>query len=53
MLDQYMEGLLETRMNNTDILISNLHFVGKNGQPLHMMPKLEPDPELLEQPLYH
>lgn len=53
MLDQYMEGLLETRMNNTDILMSNLRFVGKNGQPLQMTPLLKPDPELLEQPLYH
>lgn len=53
MLDQYMQEVLEVRINNTDILMGNLRFVGKNGQPLHMMPMLQPDPELLEQPLYH
>ena len=34
-------------------LLNNRYFINKDGQPLHMMPKLELDPELLEQPLYH
>ena len=41
------------RINNTKILLEGLRFVNKNGQPLRMMPKLELDPALLEQPLYH
>ena len=34
-------------------LMSSLYFVNKNGQPLRMMPKLELDPALLREPLYH
>ena len=34
-------------------LIGQLYFMNKNGQPLRMMPKLELDPALLDQPLYH
>lgn len=34
-------------------LQEGLRFVNKQGQPLHMMKKLELDPALLEQPLYH
>lgn len=34
-------------------LMGGIYFVNKRGQPLHLMPKLELDPELLEQPLYH
>lgn len=34
-------------------MIDGLYFVNKNGQPLRMMPKLELDPALLDQPLYH
>ena len=30
-----------------------LRFVNQNGQPLKMAPLLKPDPNLLEQPLYH
>lgn len=53
MVDQYMQEVMENRISVSEILTSNLHFVGKNGQPLQMMPLLKPDPELLEQPLYH
>ena len=53
MLDQYMEEVEENRINIMEILTSNLRFVGKNGQPLHMTPLLQLDPELLDQPLYH
>lgn len=35
------------------LLMEDLHFINKNGQPLHMMPLLKLDPALLEQPLYH
>ena len=34
-------------------MIDGLYFINKNGQPLRMMPKLELDPALLDQPLYH
>lgn len=34
-------------------MIDGLYFVNKNGQPLRMMPKLELDPALLQEPLYH
>jgi hypothetical protein len=34
-------------------LLRGLRFVNKNGKPLKMMKKLELDPTLLEQPLYH
>ncbi len=33
-------------------LMGNLYFINKNGQPLRMMPRLELDPALLNQPLY-
>ena len=53
MLENYMKGCDENRLKNMKILLRGLHFVNKNGQPLRMMRKLEPDPALLEQPLYH
>ena len=34
-------------------LLNGLYFINKNGQPLRMMPRLELDPALLSQPLYH
>ncbi|MBD5098008.1 MAG: hypothetical protein HDT35_00335 [Clostridiales bacterium] len=43
----------EDRLRIAKLLSKDLHFVNKNGQPLRMMPKLELDPALLEQPLYH
>ncbi len=52
MVDWYMQSIEENRLNVAQILIDGLHFVNKNGQPLHMMKKLELDPALLEQPLY-
>lgn len=53
LLEKHMEILAENRIRNAEILQRSLHFVNKNGQPLYMMPKLELDPALLEQPLYH
>jgi len=53
MVDWYMQQIDENRLKAAKILLGGLRFVNKNGQPLHMMPKLELDPALLEQPLYH
>ena len=52
-LDKQLCALAEQRRKNTALLLQGLHFVNKNGQPLRFMKKLEPDPALLEQPLYH
>ncbi len=52
-LDEYVQGYTRSRIANTKILLEGLRFVNKNGQPLHMMPMLKLDKELLEQPLYH
>lgn len=43
----------ENRLRIAKLLLRDLHFVNKNGQPLRMMPLLKLDPALLEQPLYH
>jgi hypothetical protein len=48
-----MKGIELTRIKAGEILMRGLRFVNKNGQPLRMMPKLELDPKLLDQPLYH
>lgn len=52
MVDWYMQQIEKNRLNAVNILMGGLRFVNKNGQPLHMMKKLELDPALLEQPLY-
>ena len=49
----YMETFEENRIKNTKILLEGLRLVNPAGQPLRFMQKLEPDPALLEQPLYH
>ena len=43
----------ENRLRIAKLLLRDLHFINKNGQPLRMMPLLKLDPALLEQPLYH
>lgn len=53
MLENQIQAFHNNRKKNSRILLRGLRFVNKNGQPLHMMPKLELDPALLEQPLYH
>jgi len=53
LLENYMADVKKNRMNNVDILARGLYFINRNGQPLRLMPKLELDPALLEQPLYH
>jgi len=52
-LEEYMDAFERNRIENTEVLLKGLRFVNKNGQPLHMMPKLELDPALLENPIYH
>ena len=53
LLDGRMASFHKSRQNNSRILMRGLRFLNRNNQPLHMMPKLELDPALLEQPLYH
>jgi hypothetical protein len=52
-MEEKITGLREHDFKVTEILLRDLHFVNKRGQPLKLMPKLELDPTLLEQPLYH
>lgn len=49
----FMESIRGSRLKNARILLRNLHFFNKRGQPLEMTPMLQPDPALLVQPLYH
>ena len=53
LLENYIAQYEGNRLKNARILLKGLRFVNKNGQPLHMMPKLELNSALLEQPLYH
>lgn len=53
LLEDRIKGYGKNRLESAKILMEGLHFINKNGQPLRMMPKLELDPALLEQPLYH
>ncbi len=53
LLENYIKTIHENRKKNAKVLMEGLHFVNKNGQPLRMMPKLELDPALLENPIYH
>ena len=53
LLDAYIRETGENRANIAKLLLGKLRFVSPNGQPLRMMPLLELDPALLEQPLYH
>ena len=43
----------EARLKLAQRLMGGLYFVNKRGQPLRMMPRLELDPALLQEPLYH
>jgi len=53
LLDNQVNSFRTNRKRNAEILMKGLCFVNRCGQPLHMIPKLELDPALLEQPLYH
>ena len=52
-LQKHMEDITENRRRIVHTLLKGLQLVNQNGQPLHFMKKLELDPALLEQPLYH
>jgi len=52
-VDHHIQSVRENRRAVVDVLMNDLRFVNRRGQPLYMMPMLEPDPALLEQPLYH
>ena len=52
-LEEFVNTFKDKRLQHVQTLMSSQRFVNKNGQPLIMMRKLEPDPALLEQPLYH
>ena len=52
-LVQIKEKYDAVRLKLAKRLMGSLYFINKNGQPLRMMPKLELDPALLDQPLYH
>lgn len=51
--EKELNSMRKNRLEIMEKLFSGLYYVNKNGQPLHMMPMLKLDPELLEQPLYH
>ena len=53
LLKDYIKKYDKNRLQNVRILLEGLEFVNRNGQPLHMMPRLELDPALLENPIYH
>ena len=52
LLNKYISNFDANRLKIAKLLLRGLYFVNKNGQPLHMMPMLELNPALLEQPLY-
>ena len=49
----HMDALNQNRLRIAELLLKNPRFVTREGQPLRMIPVLQPDPALLEQPLYH
>ena len=48
-----LDDIHKARLQMTELLLKNLMFVNRDNQPLRLMKKLELDPRLLEQPLYH
>ena len=52
-IEKFMMDTREKRLKAGKTLLRGLHFINSHAQELRMMPKLELDPELLEQPLYH
>lgn len=51
--EEFVQGLRRNRLRIAELLLKAPSFVSKQGQPLRFMKKLELDPALLEQPLYH
>ena len=53
MAQSVLDKVWDDRLKTTELLMKNLAFVNPDNQPLCLMKKLELDPALLEQPLYH
>ncbi|MCI9467364.1 MAG: hypothetical protein HFE99_09670 [Ruminiclostridium sp.] len=53
LLENKLQKVHDNRKHNTRVLMRGLRFLNRNYNLLRMMPKLELDPTLLEQPLYH
>ena len=53
MVEDVLNRFYMNRLANGKKLLGGFEFINEQGQLLQMMPKLEPDPALLEQPLYH
>lgn len=51
--EEKLQNFMKNRLDITKILLGGLKFINRQGQPLRMIPRLELDPALLEQPLYH
>ena len=52
-MEHFMADVKQNRLRNSEILMGQMEFFNKNGQPLYMMPMLQPDSALLENPIYH
>ena len=48
----WLENCRKNRLRIARLLLKRPRFVTHQGQPLQMIPVLQPDPDLLEQPLY-
>ena len=53
MLNNRIENIHRNREFIARTMLAGLHFMNKRKQPLSLIPYLEPDPELLENPIYH
>ena len=53
LVEKHIQELSETRLKIAKVLLRGPRLVNQAGRPLRFMPMLEPDPALLEQPLYH
>lgn len=51
--DMFMVDRKEKQYAVGQTLLKDLRFLNKNGQPMEPIPWLKPDPDLLDQPLYH
>jgi len=51
--EKQAEIIADSRFRVAKTLYAGLRFINKQGRPLNFMPKLQLDPALLEQPLYH
>ena len=53
LVEKHIQELSETRLKIAKVLLRGPRLVNQAGRPLRFMPMLEPDPALLEAPLYH